>query len=119
MRLDTSVTAAGNWFLTSRRLAGLKIAVVVMGIILVVGFAALLACIIYLSAGRGEQSSRARGVEARLSVPAGAAVRTMSLFGNRLAVHYEHPSGDGIAVLDLATGAVISRVRLETDKPRD
>jgi hypothetical protein len=119
MPLGDSTTAGGNLFLTPRRLAGLKIAVVVMGIILVVGFIALLACIIYLSAGRGEQAARAHGVEARLIVPAGAVVRTMSLFGNRLAVHYAHPSGDSIAVLDLATGAVISRVRLETDKPRD
>jgi hypothetical protein len=119
MPLDDTATAGGNFFRTSRRLAGLKIAVVVMGIILVVGFVVLLACIIYLSAGRGEQASRVHGVEARLPVPPGAAVRTMSLFGNRLAVHYEHPSGGGIAVLDLATGTVISRVRLETDKPND
>ncbi len=42
--------------------------------------------------------------------PAPAAVRHVSLSGNRIAVHYDTPAESAIVVLDLTTGAVVSKV---------
>jgi hypothetical protein len=55
--------------------------------------------------------------EARLPLPAGAAVRGVSLSGDRLLVQYEAShagtgGGGGVVILDLATGKVLSRVEL-------
>ena len=53
------------------------------------------------------------GALARISAaPAGATVRNLSLSGNRLAVHYDAPSGGGIAIVDLATGRTVQRIEL-------
>lgn len=96
-------------------LRALKIAVIVMGVVLVLGFITVIARIIYLvSRPPAQQASSGAGLaaEQRLELPDGAIVRSQSLSGNRLAVHYEAPGGAGIAVLDLETGRTISRVRL-------
>jgi hypothetical protein len=39
-------------------------------------------------------------------------VRSISLSGNQMAVHYEMPEGSGIAVLDLATGRQATHVSI-------
>jgi hypothetical protein len=41
----------------------------------------------------------------------------MSLSGNRLAVHYEAPGAEGIAVLDLQTGETITSVGVSRTAP--
>ncbi len=51
--------------------------------------------------------------EQKLGLPAGAQVRAVSLSGNRLAVHYDAGGAEGIAVLDLQTGATITTVAIE------
>jgi hypothetical protein len=47
-----------------------------------------------------------------LALPEGAVVRSTSLSGDRLAVHFETPTGPGIAIIDLPSGRTVSRVRL-------
>jgi hypothetical protein len=92
-----------------------------LGLLIVAGITAVVLRIIYLSSTSPAQRelSQVEGSAApaaglpspdRLDLPAGAVVKSVSLDGDRLAVHYEAPSGAGIAVLDLATGAVVRRL---------
>jgi hypothetical protein len=106
---------------TPRQVRILKIAVIVMGVLLVGGFAFVLAAIVY-QASHPAQDATLTGAQAvpgegalsiDLPVPAGAAVTAMSLDGNRLAVHLAAPSGPEIAVIDLATGEIVAHVRLK------
>ena len=102
----------------------LLITVVVLAVLIVAGLGAVLARIIYLSsrspAQPGATAEGAQGAGgaaipfgAHLSLPEGAAVRSMSLSGNRLAVEYEAPGSGGIVILDLETGRTIARLRTE------
>ena len=100
---------------TPRQLRVLKIAVVVMGIILVVGFAAVIGRIAYLITKGGTvqpPAVHALAKAARLPLPAGAVVRSIALAGDRLTVHYDTPAGASIAILDLATGEPLAHVDL-------
>lgn len=54
-----------------------------------------------------------------LELPKGARVVSTSISGNRLAVHYEGPSGTGITVIDLDTGKRIANVKPQEALPRD
>ncbi len=104
----------------------LKIAVAVMGLMIVVGLAAVVLRIVYLAATPKGQSAtvgaRVSGAAppatTRLAMPPGAAIRHLALSGDRLAVHYESPRGSAIAILDTATGAVITRVDVVPEVPR-
>jgi hypothetical protein len=119
-------------------LRNLKIAVVVMALILILGFVAIIARIIYLSSRAPAQPARpamadapamseqratngpAAGLVAkgRLDLPQDAAVRALSLSGNRLAVQYDAPAGPGIAILDLESGRTLSRIEIGAEGPR-
>ncbi len=113
-------TLPGTVF-TPRQVRILKIAVIVMGVLLVGGFAFVLAAIVY-QASHPAQDATVTGAQAvsgegalsiDLPVPAGAAVTAMSLDGNRLAVHLNGAAGPEIAVIDLASGKVVAHVRLK------
>lgn len=91
----------------------LKIAVVVMGVILVLGFAAVIGRIAYLVTRTTKPAaSAAIAKDLRLPLPEGAAVRSLALSGDRLAVHFETNSGAGVAILDLLTGEPVTRIEL-------
>ena len=115
----------------------LRIAVVGMGAVLLLGLATVIGRIVYLfnrapvdpaivaavntKAGPGADprlpaSERTLPPELRLALPAGAVVRNLSLAGNRLAVHYEAPSGTAIAIIDLATGQTTQKVEIVPGK---
>jgi Family of unknown function (DUF6476) len=119
---ESSSTVPGTVF-TPRQVRILKVAVIVMGVLLVGGFAFVLAAIVY-QASRPAQDAGVAGTQAvpgegalsiDLPVPAGAAVSAMSLDGNRLAVHLDGPAGPEIAIIDLATGKVVAHVRLKPE----
>jgi hypothetical protein len=102
---------------TPRQVRALKIAVIVMGILLVGGFAFVLAAIVY-QASKGGQENRALaavlgGAEAELVIPEDAAISSMSLDGGWLALHLRSAAGSEIVVVDLASGKVITRIRLK------
>ena len=102
---------------TPRQVRVLKIAVIAMGILLVGGFAFVLAAIVY-QASKGGQSAAGvgttpAGIESELPVPQGATITAMSLDGDRLALHLDSAGGPEIVVLDLRSGAVVSRVKLK------
>jgi hypothetical protein len=103
---------------TPRQVRVLKIAVIVMGLLLVCGFAFVLAAIVYQASGGG-QSGRARagassqGIELELPIPKDATVTSLALDGDRLALHLNSHAGPEIAVIDLKTGKIVARVHMK------
>jgi hypothetical protein len=108
----------------------LRFAVIGMGGVLAIGLLAVFGRIVYLTtrpptaiavtpagavAPIGTVSA-AIANDIALALPAGAKVRSQSLAGNRLSVHYEAPAGDGIIILDLETGRPVSQVRLQSGR---
>jgi hypothetical protein len=96
----------------------LKVAVIVMGILLVVGFALVVAGIFYQASklGKDKQAApepAAEGTQAELAVPSGATVSSLALDGDRLALHLESSAGPEVLVIDVTTGKVISRIKLK------
>ncbi|MGE0767824.1 MAG: hypothetical protein AB7L90_15280 [Hyphomicrobiaceae bacterium] len=91
----------------------LRIAVIVMGIVLLLGFATVIGRIVYLlnaapkpapDASEGSVAASAPlGSPVALALPKGAVVRHLALSGNRLAIHYESPAGAGIRIVDLVS----------------
>jgi hypothetical protein len=94
----------------------LKVLVVVMGIMLVVGFAVLLVTI----AGKMSRSGFAPPpahpfAGAAIDIPRGARVEAMTIGADRLAVALALPDGSReLVVIDLATGARLGIVELHT-----
>lgn len=96
----------------------LKIVVIVLGVLLFAGLAAIIGRIIYLASvpkaqpGQAGPMVPAAGLRPELSMqlPAGAEVRSISLSGDRLAVHYVAAGAEGISILDLRTGEPVARV---------
>lgn len=98
----------------------LKIFVIALAVLIFAGLATIVGRVIYLASAPGTQPaapSPAIRPEQSLLLPAGAQVRSISLSGNRLAVHYEAGGADGIAVLDLQTGRTITSVVLQRKAP--
>ena len=102
----------------------LKVIVGTLAILLFAGLAVAVARVIYLASAPVAQPSAspltaaptpapAIRPEQSLALPAGAQVRSVSLSGNRLAVHYDVGASSGIAVLDLQTGRMITNVAVE------
>jgi hypothetical protein len=104
---------------TPRQVRALKIAVIVMGILLVGGFAFVLATIVYQASRGGQSRAPAAAVleggSAELAIPEDATISAMSLDGDRLALHLNSAAGAEIVVLDVASGRVISRVKLKPE----
>jgi hypothetical protein len=94
----------------------LKIVVIALAVLILAGLATIVGRAIYLASGAPTQPA-APGLavkpEQSLGLPAGAQVRSMSLSGNWLAVHYEAAGTEGIAVLDLQTGQTITSVGIK------
>jgi hypothetical protein len=101
---------------TPRQVRMLKIAVIVMGILLVGGFAFVLAAIVYQASKAAQDAAvpaaALSGIEAELPFPKDATIRLMSLDGDRLALHLNSAAGQEIAVIDLKTGRIIARIKL-------
>jgi hypothetical protein len=102
---------------TPRQVQVLKIAVIVMGILLVGGFAFVLAAIVYQASrggqDRGTSAAVLSGIEAEIPIPKDATIGSMSLDGDRLALHLNSAAGGEIVVIDLATGKIMSRIKLQ------
>ena len=108
----------------------LKFIIVTLAILVFAGLLAAVARVIYLASAPVTQPLAAGATpaptsgttpaptpairpEQSLALPAGAQVRSVSLSGNRLAVHYDVGTAAGIAVLDLQTGRTITNVVIE------
>jgi len=105
---------------TPRQVRALKIAVIAMGILLVGGFAVVVAGIVYQASQLGEKTTEAPappvrvlpGVQAEVAMPQGATVTSMALDGDRLALHLTTSTGPEVVIIDVPTGKVISRIKL-------
>jgi hypothetical protein len=110
---------------TPRQVRVLKIAVIVMGILLVGGFAFVLAAIVY-QASHGGQAAHSAGAAvvggtagagapalSELSMPKDATVTSLALDGDRLALHLTSPQGGEVVVMEVATGRVLARIKLK------
>jgi hypothetical protein len=108
--------------LNERQILWLRRAVVVMTTILVAGIVLLFGRVIYLARGPGTQAGPHPGAsvtepllmpEVSLQLPPGATVKGISATRSRLTILHSAPDGgDGITVLDMVTGKVVSRVIL-------
>lgn len=87
----------------------LKILVTAMGVLILLGLAAIAVRVVYLA---GQPPPATLSPKHTLALPDGAAVRSLAMAGSRLAVHYTAPGGDGIAILDVETGRLVSRVHI-------
>jgi len=103
---------------TPRQVRLLKIAVIVMGLLLVGGFAFVLAAIVYQASQISKESTASApalgGVEAELAIPSDATVTSFALDGDRLALHLQSSAGPEIVVIDLKTGKVLTRIKLKS-----
>ena len=91
---------------------GLKILVVVMGVMILAGVTILLVAI----ADRMSHSHSAASPIAPIDLPAGARIETIGIGGDRLAVEMLLPSGDRrIVIIDLATGHQLGAIPLRTE----
>ena len=120
---DDNTPLPGTVF-TPRQVRKLKIAVIAMGVLLVGGFAFVMAAIVYQASKLGEEEAApasapvtAAAVEGAFVLPDGGRIVSMDLDGNRLALHVKGPETSEIVVIDVATGQVLSRVGLNPDKP--
>ncbi|MGI9383438.1 MAG: DUF6476 family protein, partial [Methyloligellaceae bacterium] len=115
---DDNTPLPGTVF-TPRQVRKLKIAVIVMGVLLVGGFVAVIAAIVYQAGKLGDKQDTLVPTRAPVTaaggafiLPVGAEIMAMALDGDRLALHVKGPEGAEIVVIDTATGAVVSRVGL-------
>ncbi len=96
-------------------------AVIIMGVLLVVGFIVVIATVIFRVSQSGEKNTASGAITAPLAVetliPAGTQIRSLQLNGNNLVVHITPKSGEGgeIIVYDIKKGREHARFTL---KPR-
>ena len=102
----------------------LRFAVIAMGLLLIAGFGAVIARIVYLTSRTAPTSFAQTGgtsvavgpiaSEINLVLPFGAKVTSQSLSTNKLSLHYDANGVQGIMIVDLETGKSISNVHLST-----
>jgi hypothetical protein len=118
---EPELSAVPGTVFTPRQVRILKLAVIVMGVLLVGGFAFVLAAIFYQAsrpaqgqAAAGALAGRAGQQSIELAVPGEAKVTGIALDGDRLAVQLAGSAGPEIAVIDLGSGKILARVRLKS-----
>jgi hypothetical protein len=107
-------------FLTPGQLYWLKIAVVVMGLIILGLMGAIITRIIAMAKSKPEPAPAAVSTplppplaSISMALPPGAIIRSIAPGHGTLAVHHTTDGKDAIVILDLATGRVVSRVGIE------
>lgn len=124
-----SSDAAHDDLMREQRLQrNLKILVIGLGLLILVGFGALIMKTMGIAAGSKPVAGSpaiairaASGAAANYTVelPRGARIVSVSLSGTRLAVIHESAYGTGIAIIDLDTGKRIADVKPVEAVPRD
>lgn len=107
---------------TSGQVKALKLAIAIMGLMIVAALLAIVGRVIYLASVKKPAAEPTPTIaelvpEHVLALPPGSTVKSLSLQGNRLLVHYETSAGHGAAVLDLTTGKSLSKVTISIGKP--
>jgi hypothetical protein len=103
----------------ARQVRALKIVVIVLGALLIIGFAVVIGRIAWLATQPGGATAPARNAPTfSIALPAGAVIRQTTVSGDRMTVQFESPQQTGIIVLNLTTGHVLSRVEFYPEAPR-
>ncbi len=89
-------------------LAALKVAVVVMGVMIVVGVVALVVLIV----GRTVTPTRMLAAPIVLDEPAGTTIAGVSASGDRVVLHLRGGGPDRVVAFDLRAGGVPTRIGL-------
>ncbi len=99
---------------TPRQVRVLKVAVIVLGILLVGGFAFVLAAIVYQASKEVQSGAAAptEAISAELHIPKDVEINTLALDGDRLALDLKSSAGSEIVVIELSTGKTLARIRL-------
>ena len=116
-------SANDNGPLSSGQVKALKIAIAVMGIMIIAALLAIVGRVIYLSTNKPAPGTPqavtavtpAFAPEHAFSLPPGAKVVRMSLEGNRLLVHYDLAGTPHASIYDLANGRRLSGITFQTD----
>lgn len=102
----------------------LKIVVAFLGFLILAGLAAVVIRVLQLaSSGAKIGATTAAAVPAgvprdiALELPKDARIVSTSVGGNRLAVHYESPTGTGIVLIDTETGQRLAVIRPQEALP--
>ncbi len=102
----------------------LKIVVAFLGFLILAGLAAVVIRVLQLaSSGAKIGAATAAAVPAgvprdiALELPKDARIVSTSVGGNRLAVHYESPTGTGIVLIDTETGQRLAVIRPQEALP--
>jgi len=119
-KIETPSDVIPGTIFTRRQVKILKVAVIVMGIILVAGFAFVVSAIVYQSSHLSESSAQpgpAAGYAGLtdLVVPDGMSISQLALGDNRLAVYLHGPASAEIRIIDLGTGKVINRIPVKSE----
>ena len=103
----------------ARQIRILKIVVISLGMLLLIGFAVVIARIAYLATqpGRGIGATSAPQ-NLNVALPPGAVIRQTAVSGDRMTVHFESPQQTGIIVVNLITGQIVSRIDFSPEAPR-
>lgn len=121
---DGSPMSEADLLREQRLQRNLKILIVGMGVLILLGLGAVVLRIV-TGGGAQQQSGTATSVlasaggEIAVELPPGAKVVSVSVSGNRLAVHHESPAGTGIAIIDLDTGRRVADVKPLAAVPRN
>jgi hypothetical protein len=123
-------SANDNGPLSSGQVKALKIAIVVMGIMIIAALLAIVGRVIYLSANKpaSETSQALPAITAStpafapqhaFSLPSGAKIVRMSVEGNRLLVHYDLAGTPHATIYDLSSGTRLSDITFQTDEAQN
>lgn len=94
----------------------LRLAVYIMGVILVVGTIVLVVAIIKRASNLSNAPPAGFG-DVEVPVPQGSEVARFEVDGNRLALHIKRAGANEIVIIDLKDGKVLGRVRLTPKAP--
>jgi hypothetical protein len=122
MRDETETQPVGST-MTPSQVRKLKIAIAIMSVLLVAGFILLLVGI-YLQTQKLAQQPKdgARetpaGIFGVIDIPVrpGSELRQIVVEQGNMTLHLRYPTGDELAVIDMATGREIQRFRLAPQK---
>ncbi len=117
---DTQPETPKSIFEDPRFIRKMLIVVAIMSAILVIGFFVIMGRIFYLASRTNTPTTSSAAVistSSQLTLPAGAKITSMSLSGNRLAVHFTAPTGSGIHIINTDTGTVENRIDIPPTVP--
>lgn len=120
--LNESETAPIGSTMTPRQVRNLKIAIAIMTILLIAGLVLLIYGLFTRVGKKPQEPAMASSVPvvaegappALLEVPvdAGAVIVSVLAEQGRLIIHLRKPGGDEIAIIDLASGQEVQRIKL-------